>query len=197
MVRVATLRKRQRAGLEQVSPDGLTVSQQLAAIRDRAVQMMRDQASCWQDRLRPALAEAGVTFLDEDQYTDRDPAASGRLLQERRLSAADAAGVRSRPSVSATSRTAARTSRWWSATTGGRSSRASRFPTSCRDSCRCRPAEGPTFAFLEDVIRLNLQAAVSRSRRRSTRTSSGSSATPTWRCRKTPPATCSSRSIRA
>jgi polyphosphate kinase len=37
MVRVATLRKRQRAGLEQVSPDGLTVSQQLAAIRDRAV----------------------------------------------------------------------------------------------------------------------------------------------------------------
>jgi polyphosphate kinase len=71
MVRVATLRKRQRAGLEQVSPDGLTVSQQLAAIRDRAVQMMRDQASCWQDLLRPALAEAGVTFLDEDQYTDR------------------------------------------------------------------------------------------------------------------------------
>ena len=71
MVRVATLRKRQRAGLEQVSPDGLTVSQQLAAIRDRAVQMMRDQASCWQELLRPALADAGVTFLDEDQYTDR------------------------------------------------------------------------------------------------------------------------------
>jgi polyphosphate kinase len=71
MVRVATLRKRQRAGLEQVSPDGLTVSQQLAAIRDRAVQMMRDQAACWQDLLRPALAAAGVTFLDEDQYTDR------------------------------------------------------------------------------------------------------------------------------
>src|SRR5215475_12696939 len=39
--------------------------------RERAVQMMRDQAACWQDLLRPALAEAGVTFLDEDQYTDR------------------------------------------------------------------------------------------------------------------------------
>jgi polyphosphate kinase len=71
MVRVATLRKHQRAGLEQVSPDGLTVSQQLAAIRERAAQMMRDQAACWQDLLRPALADAGVTFLDEDQYTDR------------------------------------------------------------------------------------------------------------------------------
>jgi polyphosphate kinase len=71
MVRVATLRKRQRAGLEQVSPDGMTVSEQLAAIRTRALQMMRDQAACWQDRLRPALADAGVTFLEEDQYTDR------------------------------------------------------------------------------------------------------------------------------
>ncbi len=71
MVRVATLRKRQRAGLEQVSPDGLTVSEQLKAIRDRALRMMRDQAACWQDRLRPALGDAGVTFLEEDQYTDR------------------------------------------------------------------------------------------------------------------------------
>src|SRR5690349_957074 len=71
MVRVATLRKRQRAGLEQVSPDGLTVSEQLTAIRTRALKMMRDLAACWQDRLRPALAEAGVTFLEEEQYTDR------------------------------------------------------------------------------------------------------------------------------
>jgi len=70
MVRVATLRKRQRAGLEHVSPDGLTVSEQLAAIRERAARMMRDQAACWQERLRPALAAAGVTFLEEDQYTD-------------------------------------------------------------------------------------------------------------------------------
>ena len=71
MVRVATLRKRQRAGLEHVSPDGLTVTEQLAAIRVRAMAMMKDQAACWQDRLRPALAGAGVTFLEEDQYTDR------------------------------------------------------------------------------------------------------------------------------
>jgi len=52
MVRVATLRKRQRANLEQVSPDGLTVSQQLTSIRGRASVMLQDQAECWQRRLR-------------------------------------------------------------------------------------------------------------------------------------------------
>jgi len=71
MVRVATLRKRQRAGLEQVSPDGLTVSQQLAAIRERAALMLKDQAACWHDHLRPALAQAGIQFLDIDGYTDK------------------------------------------------------------------------------------------------------------------------------
>src|SRR5262245_33594159 len=71
MIRVATLRKRQRAGLEQVSPDGLTVSEQLAAIRERAGVMLGDQAACWQNGLRPALAAAGVTFLDTDGYTDK------------------------------------------------------------------------------------------------------------------------------
>jgi polyphosphate kinase len=71
MVRVATLRKRQRANLEQVSPDGLTVSQQLASIRERATVMLKHQAECWQQRLRPALAEAGVHFLETDQYTDQ------------------------------------------------------------------------------------------------------------------------------
>jgi len=71
MVRVATLRKRQRANLEPVSPDGLTVSQQLATIRERARVMLQDQAECWQHRLRPALADAGVIFLETDQYTDK------------------------------------------------------------------------------------------------------------------------------
>ncbi len=68
MVRVATLRKRQRANLEQVSPDGLTVSQQLAAIRERR---RRDAAairpSAGNERLRPALAEPGVRFLETDR----------------------------------------------------------------------------------------------------------------------------------
>ena len=157
MVRVATLRKRQRAGLEQVSPDGLTVSQQLAAIRDRAVQMMRDQASCWQDLLRPALAEAGVTFLDEDQYTDRI---------RRHLAAYFKSDVfplltplafdpgHPFPHISNRSKNLA------VAVQHNRRTKFARvkIPDILPRFVPVLSSEGPTFAFLEDVIRQNLQA---------------------------------------
>jgi len=71
MVRVATLLKKQRAGIEETSPDGLSVGQRLTAIRQRAATMMVDQASCWHDELRPALARHGVEFLERDNYSDR------------------------------------------------------------------------------------------------------------------------------
>jgi polyphosphate kinase len=157
MVRVATLRKRQRAGLEQVSPDGLTVSQQLAAIRDRAVQMMRDQASCWQDLLRPALAEAGVTFLDEDQYTDR---------VRRHLAAYFKSDVfplltplafdpgHPFPHISNRSKNLA------VAIQHNRRTKFARvkIPDILPRFVPVPSSDGPTFAFLEDVIRQNLQA---------------------------------------
>ena len=55
MVRVATLLKKQRAGAEDLSADGLTPSEQLAAVRRRAARLMEDQAACWRASLRPAL----------------------------------------------------------------------------------------------------------------------------------------------
>jgi polyphosphate kinase len=70
MVRVATLLRKERAGLGHLSPDGLTVAQQLAAIRRRAAKLLDDQAACWNDVLRPALAEHGIRFLERDDYTD-------------------------------------------------------------------------------------------------------------------------------
>jgi len=157
MVRVATLRKRQRAGLEQVSPDGLTVSQQLAAIRERAVQMMRDQASCWQDLLRPALADAGVTFLDEDQYTDR---------VRRHLAAYFKSDVfplltplafdpgHPFPHISNRSKNFA------VAVQHNRRTKFARvkIPDILPRFVPVPSTNGPTFAFLEDVIRQNLQA---------------------------------------
>src|SRR5579862_9562223 len=42
MVRVANLLKKQRAGAEDVSVDGLTASEQLKAVRLRAAALMRD-----------------------------------------------------------------------------------------------------------------------------------------------------------
>jgi polyphosphate kinase len=69
MVRVATHLKKQRSGIETLTMDGLTASQQLAAIRSRAEVMARDQAACWEHRLRPALAEQGIRFLEPEEYT--------------------------------------------------------------------------------------------------------------------------------
>src|SRR5262245_60868147 len=66
MVRVATLLRTQRSGQGYISPDGLTVAQQLAAVRKRAAAMFNEQASCWNHQLRPALAEQGIRFLDPD-----------------------------------------------------------------------------------------------------------------------------------
>ena len=70
MVRVATLLRQERAGVGHVSQDGMTAAQQLAAIRKRATKMLNDQAACWTGVLRPALAAHGVVFLEPAEYTD-------------------------------------------------------------------------------------------------------------------------------
>lgn len=76
MIRVATLLKKYRAGIEDISPDGLNTEQQLAAIRYRAHAMMREVSTCWSQALRPQLAAEGIHFLEPGDYT---PAASEYL----------------------------------------------------------------------------------------------------------------------
>ena len=70
MVRVATLLKKHRAGIEQSSIDGTSVSALLSAIRQRAEAMLKATAACWTGRLQPALAEHGVHLLEPADYTD-------------------------------------------------------------------------------------------------------------------------------
>jgi polyphosphate kinase len=69
MIRVATLTRQFRAGLDTKSPDGLTVAQQLRAVRHRAERMLVDIATCWEQDLLPRLDKAGIHFLEPDQYT--------------------------------------------------------------------------------------------------------------------------------
>jgi polyphosphate kinase len=69
MVRVATLLKKFRAGMDDVSPDGLHTAEQLVAIRLRASQMLDDFATCWQEQLRPQLEVEGVRLLEPGDYT--------------------------------------------------------------------------------------------------------------------------------
>jgi polyphosphate kinase len=69
MVRVATLLKKFRAGMDDMSPDGSHTEQQLVAIRRRATQMLDDVATCWQEMLRPQLDAEGIRFLEPSDYT--------------------------------------------------------------------------------------------------------------------------------
>ncbi len=62
MVRVAGLKGQQLQAVDHRSADGLTVSQQLAAITAEADQLMASQQRVWGD-LRAALDEAGMLVL--------------------------------------------------------------------------------------------------------------------------------------
>jgi polyphosphate kinase len=69
MVRVATILKKFRAGIEETSFDGLSTEQELAAIRTQALAQMDEQTTCWTRELRPLLAAEGIHFLDPADYT--------------------------------------------------------------------------------------------------------------------------------
>lgn len=64
MVRVATILKKFRAGIEETSFDGLSTDEELSIIRSRALAQMDEQAACWSRDLRPLLAADGIHFLD-------------------------------------------------------------------------------------------------------------------------------------
>ena len=70
MVRVATLLRKFRNNVQDVSPDGLNPKQQLDAIRFRADRMAEDLEHCWSDELRPLLAVEGIRINDPCDYTD-------------------------------------------------------------------------------------------------------------------------------
>jgi len=69
MIRVAVLQKQMRTNREHVSADGLTTEQQLGLVRTRARQMLDEQARCWNDGLRPELAQHGIRFLEPSEYS--------------------------------------------------------------------------------------------------------------------------------
>lgn len=69
MVRVATILKKFRAGIQEVSIDGLTTEQQLATIRTRALTQIDGQTTCWSQSLRPLLAAEGIHLLEPADYS--------------------------------------------------------------------------------------------------------------------------------
>jgi polyphosphate kinase len=72
MVRVASLMRKERTGHARwLSIDGMTIPALLAALRQRAAGMLKDAAACWNSQLRAALAKEGVVFLDPGDYSGK------------------------------------------------------------------------------------------------------------------------------
>jgi len=61
MIRVSTTLKKIREEIEDVAPDGYNTEQQLEAMRQRARQMLQDQAAVWND-LRQLLVAEKISF---------------------------------------------------------------------------------------------------------------------------------------
>src|SRR5262245_9969262 len=63
MVRVADLRRRQRADDDRPGPDGLAPAAALPAVAARSRQLSEEQHRCFLDQLKPLLATEGVQLL--------------------------------------------------------------------------------------------------------------------------------------
>jgi polyphosphate kinase len=66
MVRVSGLRRQMLAGVLEAPPDGMTPTEQLAAIRSEVIPALETALDCWQNDLSPRLEEVGIHLLTYD-----------------------------------------------------------------------------------------------------------------------------------
>ncbi len=72
MVRVAALKQKLEKGTTDLSIDGKTVTEQLAAVRASVDQLMQDLYDCFQKQLLPGLAEHVIVIADYAALDDRE-----------------------------------------------------------------------------------------------------------------------------
>lgn len=160
MVRVATILKKFRAGIEEVSIDGQTTDQQLATIRSRALSQIDDQTTCWSRSLRPLLAAEGIHFLEPSDYT---PAIDAWLTQHFKdhifpvLTPLAFDPGHPFPYISNLSMNLAVRVRHSGRTKFARVKVPSMLPRFIALPDHLSPQPGVSYAFLEDVIRRNIQ----------------------------------------
>lgn len=70
MIRVSGLRRQVTGGVLEAPPDGMTPSQQLAAIQQTVTEHLERASQCWQQDLLPKLADAGIRITS---YYDLKP----------------------------------------------------------------------------------------------------------------------------
>ncbi len=71
-VRVAALKDMVAAHLGSTSPDGRTAARQLEEISDRVGTLVSEQEAIYHDRVKPALAAAGIWISDWEDLDDED-----------------------------------------------------------------------------------------------------------------------------
>ena len=89
-IRAATVRHALDFGLPP-GADGMSPATVLNRIHDRAAELVDAQYKCWNEVLRPGLAEAGVRVFGRDSWSAADPLAA-RVLPQRDHAGAVAAG---------------------------------------------------------------------------------------------------------
>ena len=160
MVRVATLLKKYRAGIEDVSPDGLNTEQQLVATRARAAQMMAALTQCWRTQLRPALAEEGVHILEPSEYTEGATAHLAQYFRAEILPVLTPLAFdpgHPFPYISNLSRNFAVVVKHSGRTKFARVKIPGGLDRFVPIPAALSPYGGTSFAFLEDIVRANLQ----------------------------------------
>ncbi|MBI4265724.1 MAG: polyphosphate kinase 1 [Acidobacteria bacterium] len=159
MIRVSTTQKNLREGIEDVAPDGYNTERQLEAMRTRALRMLKDQASCW-DELRPLLAAERIFLLEPEAWSGeiRDHLAAdfAREICPVLTPLAFDPG-HPFPLVSSLSKNFAVVVRHGGRTKFARVKVPDVLPRFVPIPEALSPSTGLTFAFVEDVIRANIQ----------------------------------------
>jgi polyphosphate kinase len=82
MVRLAGLMAQRQAGVTDLSPDGSTVADQLAALRKAIGDLHQQALALWHQELRPALDAAGVHVLDYADLNEKQQSQAARIFRE-------------------------------------------------------------------------------------------------------------------
>ncbi|HDS62536.1 MAG TPA: RNA degradosome polyphosphate kinase, partial [Methanofollis liminatans] len=154
MVRVSGLLRQVEEGALETPPDGMTLAEQLAAIRTAVRSLYPAYAHCWEDDLLPALGAAGIAI---NRVADLDPSLRAALRETFETSilptltpmAFDAA--RPFPFISSLALSLAVVVR-----DGDGSSRFARVKVPVGLFGRFSPADARSFVLLEDLVAANL-----------------------------------------
>ncbi len=94
MVRVSGIRKQVDAAIHEISPDGLTPREQLAAIRKRCLELFKTAQRCYRTDLLPKMDKAGIHILDYKKLNKSQRAKSRRIFLQYCLPHPDTPGAR-------------------------------------------------------------------------------------------------------